>query len=77
MGHSHAPVASKRLVWTGHENIGAVLAAEFRRAKFRTLVERRPVLYEGLVDLDLKRHRKPLSTLDAYDVSTMMRIWAG
>ena len=41
------------------------------------LKKRRPILFEGICELNVKQHRKLLRSLSSYQGSVMLRIWGG
>ena len=65
----------RRLVRTRDDDLGKVLAEKYRKAKFIALALRRPRVYAGLTDVDLKKHRVFLASLSPYSASTMIRVW--
>ena len=49
----------------------------YRRSMMAAVVKRRPLLYEGLRDLNHKEHRKFISSLSPHSASLILRVWSG
>ena len=67
----------RRFVWTRPEPLNKLSACQFRLAKYSALAIRRPAVYGGLTDIDVKKHKAFIETLDAHSAGTVMRMWLG
>ena len=59
------------------ESLKFFLLPHFRKHMIASLALRRPMLYEGLEDVSVKRHKALLKSLNTYDASVLVRIWSG